>query len=411
MKSRFTSLPILCLILLATYCEAGDWPQILGPNRDGIAVDESLPAEFPAGGPRQVWSHSAGSGSSGAAIQGDDVILFHRQGDEELVECCAFDSGETRWTVRFPTNFRPVVGTSDGPLAVPVIHGDRVYVFGTSGFLAAINLQTGDLLWKKNVVSEFRAQEGYFGPGSTPLVVDDLLIANVGGFRTEAGMVAFERESGDVVWQATSEHASYASPMLYEAKGKKYILAIERLSTYLLDAKSGAVIDSIPFGQRGPTVNAANPVLMGNHFFLTASYGIGSVWGTISPDGLEIVWEDDEILASQYTTSIAYKDSLFAVNGRQDGGNPILCCINPTTRSTNWEEYYLGYATLIRVDDRLLHMNTSGTLRLLAADTSSYQELSKAELTRGTTRALPALSRGHLIIRNEDEFLCFKLTE
>ncbi|MCA9039074.1 MAG: PQQ-binding-like beta-propeller repeat protein [Planctomycetaceae bacterium] len=399
------------LCICDTPSSGGDWPQILGPNRNGIALDEQLPTRFPKSGPRQIWSHPVGNGVAGAAIQGDQVILFHRVENEEVVECCSLKTGDTNWTTRFPTQFRPQVGGTDGPLATPVIQDGRVYVFGTSGILAALDLQSGEIRWQKNLLQTYRAQEGYFGAGSCPLIIDDLLIINAGGFRTEAGIIALNKNSGDVIWKTTSEHASYSSPVLYETGGEKLVLLSARLTTYLNNPKNGEVIDSIPFGKRGPTVNAANPVLMGDHFFLTASYGIGSVWGTISATGLNVEWEDSQFLASQYTTSIADQDILFGVDGRQDLGDPVFCCFDPVNKKRLWEETGLGYATLIRAGDKILHMNTSGTLRLVSTNREEYQELDKAKLTSGTTRALPALSSGHLVIRDDDQFLCFQLSE
>ncbi|QDU79986.1 outer membrane biogenesis protein BamB [Polystyrenella longa] len=390
---------------------AGDWPQILGPDRNGIAVDEKLPNHFPPNGPLEVWTHPVGSGSAGAAILGDQVILFHRQQDEELVECCSLESGETQWTTRFPTRFRPQFGSTDGPLAVPLIQNGSVYVYGASGILAALDLQSGEIRWQKNLIQEFRAQEGYFGPGSCPLIVDDLIIINAGGFRTDAGVVAFNKTTGEVIWKTTSEHASYSSPVLYEAGGRKFVLLSARMTTFLLEADSGKVVDSIPFGKRGPTVNAANPVLSGDHFLLSASYGVGSVWGKITPQGLKTEWQDESILASQYTTSIPYQGNLFGIDGRQDVGDPVLCCLDPTKPEIRWKKDDLGYATLILAGDKLLHMNTSGTLLLLAANVSEYQQLDEAQLTSGTTRALPALSRGYFLIRDDEQFLCFKLAE
>ncbi|MEZ6048567.1 MAG: PQQ-binding-like beta-propeller repeat protein [Planctomycetaceae bacterium] len=238
--------------------------------------------QFPRG-PKQLWSHAAGNGSSGAAITENKVIIFHRVRNEELVECCDVETGKPLWSSRFPTRFRPQVGSTDGPLAVPLIQKNTVFVYGTSGILAALNFTTGDVLWQKNLINEYRAQEGYFGPGSSPILVDDLLIINAGVSEPKQGWWRLDQATGKEVWKSTSEHASYSSPIVYEAGGRKFILITTRMNTYLLDAKTGAEIDKVPFGQRGPTVNAANPVLTGDHFLLTASYGIGSVWELSQP--------------------------------------------------------------------------------------------------------------------------------
>ena len=76
---------------------AGDWPQILGPNRNGVAADERIVASWPDGGPAVLWQRSAGSGFAGVSVSRGVAVLFHRVDDEEIVEAMNALTGERLW--------------------------------------------------------------------------------------------------------------------------------------------------------------------------------------------------------------------------------------------------------------------------------------------------------------------------
>ncbi len=416
MSSRRTSRILLssaiaaCLCCLAVEANslAGDWPNILGPQRNAIGVDEKLADKWPADGPRTAWEAKVGSGFAGVAVADGIAILFHRLGDEDTLSAYDAASGKPLWSKGFPTDFQPQIGEDDGPRAVPTIHKGRIYAFAGAGGLYCANLKTGDVLWQRQTHKEFRAPAGYFGAGSAPLVEGKVVIVNVGGDKDGAGIVAFDLDTGKTVWKATSEQASYSSPLVTAIDGKRVVLCITRLNLVALDPATGNELARTPFGQRGPTVNGAMPVVAGNRVLLTASYGIGAELVNLGRDKLDVVWQD-EVLSSQYTTPIVQDGTVFGIDGRQDGGPISLKCFDLESRKVHWTKPGLAYATLIAADGKLLVMHTSGTLRLAELSKSAYRELGSAELLRGTTRALPALANGRLYVRNEKTLKCVEL--
>lgn len=389
--------------------QAGDWPQILGPNRDGIAVDEALRL-LPGGEqPRVAWRRPAGSGVAGVAVRAGQVVLFHRVDDEEIAVCLDAKSGREQWTQRFPATFQPRIMPDNGPLSVPVLLEKYVLLYGAAGRLSCLERATGKVLWSVETHEEFRADEGYFGAGSSPLVVGDKVLLNVGGARQEAGVVAFDLKSGQVVWKTGSWQASYASPVLAEVGDETLAIVVTRLETVGLEPDTGKVRFRLPFGQRGPTVNGANPLVLDGHLFLTASYGIGNVWAKLHADKIEVLREDLKPLASQYTTPIVVGRHLIGIDGRQDGGPVDLVCCDPVTGKDSWRIEDFGYATLIRVGDHLLIMKTAGELVIAEANVQEFRELREYPLSDSTCRALPAFANGRLFLRNEQELICYQL--
>jgi outer membrane protein assembly factor BamB len=399
----------------AATVQAGDWPQVLGPRRDGHAADEKLAAAWPAAGPPVAWSREVGAGYAGIAVAGGRAYLFHRVADRELVEALEAATGQTVWKdAGHPTRFRPQVGGGDGPLCTPVVAGSRVIVFGASGTLACLDAATGRRLWTRETHRDFDAPEGYFGAGSTPLVAGDRVVVNVGGAKRDAGLVAFELATGETVWTSLADAASYSAPVAVEVAGRPHVLAVTRLTCVLVDAATGEIRWQFPFGQRGPTVNAATPVLLPeDRLLVTAAYGIGSVCGAFDAAGVRPVWEGLDSLASQYCTPLLVGEHLYGIDGRDDLPPTSFTCLDPATGRVLWAERGFGYGTLVEADGKILAAKTDGELLLVEPDPARLKILARCRPfggdLAGALRALPALADGRLYLRDDRRLLCLQV--
>ncbi|MGC1275763.1 MAG: PQQ-binding-like beta-propeller repeat protein [Planctomycetaceae bacterium] len=400
---------LLCSTFAGSPVLAGDWPQILGPHRNGVAEGERIVDKLPAK-PKPLWTRSVGDGFAGVAVADGTAYLFHRVGDQEVVEAMNVKTGKVVWKSGSSTSYSGAIASDDGPRCVPVITDDAVIVFGAQGRLRCLDRKTGDERWSNSTHESFEVLEGYFGAGSSPIVEGDALLVNVGASRDEAGLVAFDLKTGEVRWKSTDEQASYSSPVAATIGGKRQIIFVTRYNAAGVEPESGKVLWSFPFGARGATVNGASPVLVGDHLFLTASYGVGAAFAKLGPDAAEELWTSADLLSSQYTTPIAHDGVVFGIDGRQDVGVATLRCIDPIAKQVLWDEAGFGYATLIKADGKLLVQKTDGTLVLVKPDKTGYRELSRASLASGTTRVLPALSDGLYFIRDETTLYCYDLS-
>jgi outer membrane protein assembly factor BamB len=337
-------------------------------------------------------------------------VLFHRIEDEERVEAIDVATGKERWHFSIPTNYVSRISSDDGPRCVPVVHGDKVVVFGVQGTLACLRLADGSKVWSHNTQAEFRTTEGYFGAGSAPLVEGDKVIVNVGGAKSGAGVVAFALSSGKMLWSVGHDDASYSSPIAATVAGTRHLIVETRLTTYSLDPESGKIRFQLQFGQRGPSVNGANPTVIGDHLFLTASYGIGAVYGRIHEASFDTLWASDDILSTQYATCIAERGLLYGISGRDDVGRASLRLIDPANQKIVWEKSDFGYATLLKADGKLIAQKTDGGLVLIRCNPERYVELASTSIFTGKTFALPALSKGRLYVRDDHTLKCLDLS-
>ena len=389
--------------------QAADWPQVLGPQRNGVADPSEKISSRWKGALKSPWSRPVGSGFAGIAVVGERAILFHRVDNDEVIECFSPLTGKVLWKDSSATSFQPQYGKENGPLCTPTIAKGKVITFGAGGVLACHDLQTGKLDWTRNTHADFGAETGYFGAGSAPLVVGDLIVVNVGGKRASAGIVAFKLKDGATAWKKVADDASYSSPVLMDLEGIQIAIVITRLKCIGIEVASGNQIFEVPFGARGPTVNGASPVVSGNQIFLTSSYGVGALSGKLAFPNFVTDYSGEEFFASQYATPILIGGLFYGIDGRDDTGPADLKCFDPKTKKVKWSEQGFGYGTQILVDGKLLLMKTNGELVLAEPGPEGYTELGRDQVLNGVTRALPALSNGLLYVRDDTTLKCLDL--
>jgi outer membrane protein assembly factor BamB len=232
---------------------------------------------------------------------------------------------------------------------------------------------------------------------------------NVGG-RGEAGIVAFDFETGKTLWQRTAEAASYSAPVAVDVGGAPHVLMVARLSCLLIDAATGDVRWTFPFGQRGPTVNAASPVVIGgDRFLVTSAYGVGCVCAAFDREAVKPVWQGEGPLATQYCTPLLVGDHLYGIDGRDDVPPADLVCVVAATGREAWRERDFGYGTLLAADGKILAAKTDGELLLVRATPAGVETLARCRPLPGTLRALPALARGRLYLRDDATLICLDL--
>lgn len=395
---------------------AGDWPQFMGPTRNGRAADESLAADWNSSAPKQIWNVPSGEGYAGIAVQGDQALLFQRRDSAVLLTCLSTTDGTTKWETRWAANYPGGMNADDGPRCTPLIHDNHVYVFDAGGDLHCANLLNGKKVWSRQLLREYRARTdtslnlGYFGCGSTPIVVRDKLIVCLGG-ADGAGVVSLDLASGETQWTSVKDSADYASPCLWKTGNQENAIIVSRKYVQGIDVRQGKLLFQLPYGKRGANVNAATPLMIDDeHVFVTASYGIGSKLISVAdPQSPQTVWQSDDSLSSQYPTPVFADGYLYGVHGREDIGIASLRCVEAKTGKVAWEKKGFGMAHAIVADDKMIVATVEGEVMLVSLSHEQYQELGKIRAVDSTMRAQPAFSNGVLYLRDSDSVAAWLL--
>ena len=397
----------LSLCLWSGFLQAADWPQFLGPERNGTSRETGLLASWPEKEPPILWEKSIGEGFSGPVVAGDKLIRFHRLDNKEVVECLDANTGNGLWKFPYTTEYVDKYGKGNGPRATPLIAGNRVYTLGVDGVLLALDLRTGKKVWHHDLTKEYQLAESFFGIGTSPLVEGDLLLVNVGP--PGEGVLAFHKETGKEAWKAKCEPASYSSPVAVTINGTRHVFFFTMGGLVSLDPKTGDVRFSKPWRSRQrSSVTAATPLVVRDQVFISASYGTGAVLLQVHDKDAKEIWQSDEVMSNHYNTCI-YKDGfLYGCDGRQEGGARVRC-VELASGKVRWTKEGFGCANMILTEGRLITLGEDGDLRLLEANPDDYKELARSHVLDKPCRAPLALANGRLYARNDHKLICWNL--
>ncbi len=397
----------LCILAALLLC-AADWPQFLGPHRDGVSAETGLARAWPAQGPPVLWEKKVGAGWSGPVVAGGRLIVFHRIDEEEVVECLDATTGKEQWRSAYPTSYRDDFGFDEGPRSTPTISGSRVFTLGAAGDLHGRDLASGKKLWGRNVNDDYQVRKGFFGVGTSPLIEDGLVLVNVGG--KGAGVVAFAADTGKEVWKAADDAASYASPLAVTVHGRRLALFFTREGVLALEPRTGNVLFRVPRRARiSASVNAATPLVRDDLLFVSASYNVGATLFRLRPDGPPgEVWKGDDILSNHYNTSVLLGDHLYGIDGRQEH-SAQLRCVALKTGKVRWTKEGFGCATAVAAEGHLYLLTEKGDLVVVEATPEAYREKARATVLGKACRAQLALADGRLFGRDEKKLVCWNV--
>jgi outer membrane protein assembly factor BamB len=408
------------LIISTVAARAEDWPQLLGPRRDGTSSEKGLLDSFPQGGPKVIWQRDVGEGFSGPVIAGDRLILFHRIGDNEVVEFLDVGAGKPMWKFSYPTDFADGQTGVHGPRSTPVIAGSKVVTLGAEGMLNCLTLEKGEKIWSRSLPKDYQASLGYFGFGTSPIVEQNLVLVNVGG--KSAAIAAFNLNDGKEVWKVTSKQIwnttkdedspSYSSPVVCTVDGTRLAVFFTRTGAVILDAKTGELKYHQRWRSRNDaSVNAAMPLVFGDQAYFSSSYSTGSLLLKLRKNGADTAWEDDKIMSNHFNTCVYHDGHLYGFDGRVDSRTaPTFRCVELKSRSVKWEKDDYGNGSLIIADGRLILLTEKGDLCLVQATPAAYKEPARFRLfDNGPCRAHIALANGRLYARDQKKLVCVNL--
>lgn len=407
MRNLFVLVSTVIAIAAGVRAAAEDWPQYLGPERSGVYRGPALADAWGPQGPKVVWRKSIGQGLSGPVVVQGRVILFHRIGNQEIVDAIDARTGAAQWRYAYASAYRDDFGFDEGPRAVPVVANGIVYTFGAEGQLHAIDLAKGTRVWSVDTMQRFRVPKGFFGAAGSPLVEDGRVLANIGG--QKAGVVAFEAKTGNVLWTATEAGASYSSGVGATIAGRRHAIFLTRAGLLGLDPATGQVQFERPWRARlAASVNVATPLVIGDLIFASAEYGPGAGVFRLEGSALKELWASDEAMSNHYATSVHHDGYLYGFHGRQEFG-PSFRAVELRTGKVRWSQDQFRAGSVTLAGDRLVILREAGELIVVAASPDAFRPLARAQILTGTLRAYPALSDGFLFARNDNTLICLDL--
>ena len=430
---------VLAGLLLSQVVSAEDWPQWRGFDRQAVwnesRIVETLPPELMVN-----WRVPIRSGYSGPAVADGRVFVTDWQEDPDsrtmdgTERLLALDerTGEVLWTHEWAASYRMLmVSYAVGPRATPTVDNDRVYVVGATGVLSCLEVETGQVVWRKRYMEHYDTSVPTWGIASSPLVDGDRLIAVVGG-EPDALVVASDKHTGDELWRAVEVEGEmgYGQPVIYDAGGARQLIVWHAAALVSLDPESGDVNWSERW-EAGSGMSVATPVKSGDYLLVTQFYG-GSMMMRLSPDRptATLMWrgssrsempDETDGLHSLITTPIIIGDYFFGVGsygelrGLDARTGKRLWMSGEMTAQARW-----GTAFMVRHGDRYFVNNDDGDLIIAQFTPEGYVELSRTRLIEPTSSSgigasrrwdrmvnwsHPAYANRHIVHRNDREII------
>ena len=403
---------VAVVLMLAAPALAEDWPQWLGPRRDGSS-SEKVPTWKEA--PKVLWHIPVGAGHSSPIVAGGKVYLHtHVKGkDEEAITAYDLADGKQVWSESYKRGkFSSIFGV--GPAGTPAVHDGKLYSLGVTGILACWDAANGKNVWMVDTTKEFKAPALRFGVSGSPLIEGDKVLVNVGA--KGASVVAFEKNSGKVLWKALDDGASYSSPIAFGGDGaQRQVVFLTAKGLRSLNPADGKLFWELPLVDL-LNESSTTPVRLGD-FLMASSVTYGGTGVKLRTEeqkpAAEILWKN-AALSCYFSTPIPVgEEHIYLITGSAFSLTPssTLQCIETKTGKVMWKKPNVAkyHAAMLRTaDDKLLMLDDFGNLKLLAPSPKEYRELATAKVCNPTW-AHPALSNGKVFLRDEYELMCIEL--
>lgn len=405
----FSFATIASLLFTALPLQADDWPQFLGPNRNGISTETDLADTFPKQGPELIWRVPLGVGMSNIAVSGGSAVTLYQDAENQILTALDAATGEKKWELPVAPAYENAMG--NGPRATPTVDDGTVFALSGEGVLVAADLATGKEQWSVNTPKTLFGRVMDYGMASSPLVVGDNIVVQVGSHR--GTVAAFNRTSGKLAWSAENGNAGYSSPILATLAGTRQIVAFAGQEVLGLHPDDGTVLWKHDF-ETEYDCNTATPVILDDSTLLVSA---GENHGTAilriaESDGKLTAtadWESlgkESVLRAEWQTPIVKDGHIYGLDNMGSAG-PItnLVCVRLADREMVWSEQRFGKGNLTLADGKLYVSTMRGELVIVKATPESFQETGRTILL-GMTRQAPVIANGRFYLRDDKEVIC-----
>jgi outer membrane protein assembly factor BamB len=354
--------------------------------------------------PVEMWRRPIGPGWSSFAVHGDLLYTQEQRGDDEIVACYRLSTGQPVWRHGDPARFWEAAGGA-GPRGTPALSNGRVYTFGATGIVNALDARNGAVLWSRNASRDTGVEIPGWGFASSPLLVDDLVIVAAAG-----QLVAYTAATGQQRWMGPKGGAGYSSPHLATIDGVPQIMLLRGSRTISVAPADGKLLWEDSWE---PGVGIVQPVLLaGRDVLITTGDSMGGIGiRRVSVAHASAGWTVEERWTSRalkpyFNDFVVHKGHAFGFD------SSILACMDLSDGTRKWKGGRYGHGQLVLLPDQdlLLVLSAEGELALVKATPDQFTEVARFKAIEGKTWNHPVLVGDVVLVRNDQEMAAFRLS-
>jgi outer membrane protein assembly factor BamB len=382
--------------------QSPSWPQWRGPDRDGVASGFTVPAAWPAALTRR-WEVVVGLGHASPVIAGNRIVVHSREGAREAIAAFDVESGKRVWHDAYDAPYEmnsAARAHGPGPKSTPAVAGGRVFTFGISGILSALDLQSGKVLWRTSPASPLPL----YGTATSPIVDGDRVIVFTGG-HDKGALTAYDAATGAVRWRWTGDGPGYASPVIATFDGTRHIVTQSQRRVVGVSATDGSLLWELPF-QTSFDQNSITP-LVSRGLVVSSGLEQPTVALRISRSGgrwqAAEAWRNPQV--SMYMSSPAATDqAIFGLSHRNRGQ---FFALDAATGKTLWTSRGRegDNASIVRAGDLLLLSTTNAELIVARASSAAFEEVKRYTIADSAMWAHPAYAGRLIAVKDVDRLI------
>lgn len=408
------------IVVLSSTPASADWPMYRGARGDGKIDAQIAEVDWTSGAPLK-WKVPTTLGFSSFAVADDRAFtLVSRDIDGKSLETCVCldaRTGDELWANTFESSaYKDGGGNAgaadnrggDGPRSTPTAQDGKVYIYDAYMTLTCLDATNGKVLWKHAVEREFDGRNIKWLNATSPLVHGNSVY--VGGGGEGRSFLAFDKDSGRMLWAAGDETITHATPTLAKINGQDQLLFFVQSGIVSVSPATGEELWRTNFEFRVST--AASPVVEDNLVYCSAGYSVGAgLFEIDKSQSVERLWLKKNKLMNHWSTPIVHDGYLYGIFEFKKYGRAPLKCVDLRTGEIQWEHRGFGPGNCIMVGDKLVVLSDAGEVVLVKADPNEYQELARAEVLEGKCWSTPAYSDGCIYVRSTKEGACIQLPQ
>lgn len=378
------------------------WPGWLGPDRNGRVDYFEPPVSWPDK-LKKDWSLNVGEGSSAPVVVDGRVYQHARQAGEEVVWCLDLETGDILWRKSYRVNYRissPGERHGDGPLSNAVYADGRLFTLSVTGILSAWGAESGELLWRRDYANQFRKTQPAWGHSTSPLVDGDRVVIHFGS--DDAGiLVALDVDTGEEIWTEGEDGVCHASPILIELQGIRQIVEWNDESVVGVESVTGRRLWDYYLPHSGSNQNSPTPVhYQGRILIGGENRGIRSL-EPILENGtwrVEENWHQRDVSLNMASAVIS-GDSLYGLSHLKRGQ---FFRLNPMTGQVIWEgPPRMGeYGTFLTIPGHIVALRDNAMLEIIPAGEKAYRVIASYEVADSATWTGPVLLKDGVLVKD-----------
>jgi outer membrane protein assembly factor BamB len=411
---RLITLALVQLLTSSVLASSADWSQWRGPNRDGTSTETGLLKQWPAGGPTLLWkSADLGGGYSSISASGNKLFTMGEKDGSSYVIALGTD-GKLLWQTKVGKAGAPGWGGFSGPRCTPPVASGLVVGVDQWGDLICVDAETGSEKWRKNYERDFGAKRPEWGFAESPLVDENRVLITPGG--QQGAMVALNLQTGETLWRTTgfSDEAQYSSAVVALIGGVRQYVQLTMENLVGVSAKDGRILWQAK--RKGSTAVIPTPLVDGNRIYVTSGYGTGCNLFKVTESGGSFSVEQEysnKVMANHHGGVVKVGANVYGFSDSKG-----WTCQDFQTGNVVWaDKEKLKKGSVVYADGMLYcreeadkSKTAKGTVALLQATPSGFTEAGRfdpPDRSENNTWSHPVVTGGKLYLRDQDVLLCY----